>query len=217
MIFFAPVLEFTLKYWILGLGFFSQGIFGIRMLIQWYLSEKEGKIVSPIIFWHLSLVAGFLFLVYGVLRHDFVIILGQAISHIISIRNLQLEGAWKPTPLAYRVGAIALPIIVLAWFIQSTTLAPNIGVNDFLKPVFIVGAIGQLALNLRFVYQWYYAEKEKTSSLPIGFWLMTATGSILVVIYAIFPPFDPVLLFAQGLGLFAALRNIQLHYKSKAE
>jgi hypothetical protein len=27
--------------------------------------------------------------------------------------------------------------------------------------------------------------------------------------------FEPVLLFAQGLGLIAAVRNIQLHYKAK--
>lgn len=211
------MLEFVQKYWIYGLGFFSQGIFGIRMLVQWYLSEKEGRIVSPVIFWHLSIIAGFLFLVYGVLQHDFVIILGQALSHIISIRNLQLEGAWKPTPLAYRAGVIVLPIAALAWmFVESTALPANISVHDFFQPVFFVGAVGQLSLNLRFLYQWYYAEKEKTSLLPIGFWLMTAGGSILVVIYAIFR-FDPVLLFAQGLGLFAALRNIQLHYKAKPQ
>lgn len=187
------------------------------MLIQWYLSEKEGRIVSPIIFWHLSIVAGLLFLVYGVLQHDFVIILGQALSHIISIRNLQLEGAWKPTPLAYRVSVIVLPIAALGWmFVESTALPANISIHDFFQPVFFVGAVGQLSLNLRFLYQWYYAEKEKTSLLPIGFWLMTAGGSVLVVIYAVFR-FDPVLLFAQGLGLFAALRNIQLHYKAKPE
>jgi lipid-A-disaccharide synthase-like uncharacterized protein len=44
--------------------------------------------------------------------------------------------------------------------------------------------------------------------------MMTAIGSVLTVIYAIYH-FDPVLLFAQGLGLIAALRNIQLHYKTK--
>jgi lipid-A-disaccharide synthase-like uncharacterized protein len=43
---------------------------------------------------------------------------------------------------------------------------------------------------------------------------MTAIGSVLTVIYAVYH-FDPVLLFAQGLGLVAALRNIQLHFKTK--
>ena len=138
------MLEFAQKYWIYGLGFFSQGLFGIRMLVQWYLSEKEGKIVSPVIFWHLSLVAGFLFLVYGVLQHDFVIILGQAMSHIISIRNLQLEGAWKPMPIQYRLSAIFLPILALGWmFIFSSALPSDPSSHDFLQPVFFIGAVGQ--------------------------------------------------------------------------
>jgi lipid-A-disaccharide synthase-like uncharacterized protein len=54
----------------------------------------------------------------------------------------------------------------------------------------------------------------RTSVLPLGFWIMTAAGSILVVIYAV-ERFDPVLIFAQGLGLIASLRNIQLHYRTK--
>ena len=210
------MIEFIEKYWIYGLGFFSQFLFGIRMIIQWYLSEKEGRIVSPIIFWQISLVAGFLFILYGVFRNDFVIILGQSLAYVISVRNLQLEGAWKSMPLSFRLGAIFIPLITLGWL-----LAMSAGVNadfhwtDLVEPIFLTGAIGQLVLNGRFLYQWYYAEKTKTADLPLGFWLMTVAGSILTVVYSIFE-FEPVLLFAQGLGLIAAVRNIQLHYKGKA-
>lgn len=209
------MIEFIEKYWIYGLGFFSQFLFGIRMLIQWYLSEKEGRIVSPTIFWQLSLVAGFLFILYGVFRNDFVIILGQALAYVISLRNLQLEGAWKTMPLSFRIGAIFIPLITLGWlFMQSAGIQAEFHWSDFLRPVFLTGAVGQLVLNGRFLYQWYYAEKTKTSDLPLGFWLMTAAGSILTVIYSLIE-FEPVLLFAQGLGLIASVRNIQLHYKAK--
>jgi lipid-A-disaccharide synthase-like uncharacterized protein len=210
------MIEFIEKYWIYGLGFFSQFLFGIRMLIQWYLSEKEGKIVSPVIFWQLSLVAGFLFILYGIFQNDFVIILGQGLSYIISLRNLQLEGAWKGMPLSFRMGAIVIPLLTTAWLVMKST-----GVNAdfhwgyFLQPIFFTGALGQLLLNGRFLYQWYFAEKTKSADLPLGFWLMTASGSVLVVIYALFD-FEPVLLFAQGLGLIASIRNIQLYYKGKA-
>lgn len=215
LIFFAAVLEFAQKYWVYGIGFFSQGVFGIRMLIQWYLSEKEGKIVSPVIFWQLSLVAGFLFLVYGILQHDFVIILGQALSYIISIRNLQLDGAWKPMPWSFRFSAVAFPIAAMIWMLmQSAILPSDLNAKSFFELFFFMGALGQLLLNIRFLYQWYYAEKTKSSFLPLGFWLMTAIGSVLTVVYAVYH-FDPVLLFAQGLGLIAALRNIQLHFKTK--
>lgn len=203
------------KYWVYGLGFFSQFLFGIRMLIQWYLSEKEGKIVSPVIFWQLSLVAGFLFILYGIFQNDFVIILGQGLAYVISLRNLHLEGAWKSMPMSFRIGAIVIPVVTITWlFLQSAGVYTEFYWTDLLKPIVMIGAIGQLLLNGRFLYQWYYAEKTKTSDLPLGFWLMTASGSVLVVVYAIFD-FEPVLLFAQGLGLIASIRNIQLHYKAK--
>ena len=200
-------------YWVYTLGFISQGLFAARLLIQWYLSEKEGKVVSPVIYWHITLVATWLFIIYGILQNDFVIILGMAVSYIISVRNLQLEGSWETMPGGLRLCAIVLPFITVCWiFLPGSSFAMNFNSHEFLQFIVLLGAAGQMLLNLRFVYQWYYAEKMKTSILPLGFWVMTAVGSILVVIYAI-DRFDPVLIFAQGLGLLASVRNIQLHFK----
>lgn len=209
------MIEFSEKYWIYGLGFFSQGLFAIRLLIQWFLSEKQGKVVSPLIFWQISVFAAYLFMVYGILQNDLVIILGQAMAYVIYIRNLQLEGAWQQMPAAFRISAILFPILTLIWMIdRQAGQAVDFHFDQFLHPLVMMGSIGQLLLNFRFAYQWYYAERTKTSDLPLGFWLMTALGSILTVIYAV-GRFDPVLLFAQGLGFVASLRNIQLHYKAK--
>src|SRR5688500_79667 len=202
-------------YWVYGLGFLSQGLFAARLIIQWLLSEREGKIVSPVIYWQISLVATYLFILYGILQNDFVIILGMALSYIISIRNLQLEGSWDTMPSVFRVVALVLPLITLFWILMpSSAVSMDFNSQSFFHPIVLTGAIGQLLLNFRFVYQWYYAEKEKISVLPLGFWFMTAVGSIMVVVYAV-DRFDPVLLLAQGLGLIAAMRNIQLHYKTK--
>jgi lipid-A-disaccharide synthase-like uncharacterized protein len=210
------VIELPDKFWIYALGFFSQGLFGVRLLVQWFLSEKEGRVVSPVIFWQISVVACYLFIVYGILQNDFVIIFGQGLSYIIYIRNLQLEGSWTPMPYAFRLSAIVLPLITLVWmFLRSSNLSADFQFENLLHPIVFLGALGQLLLNFRFVYQWYYAEKMKTAILPLGFWLMTAIGSVMVVIYAV-DRYDPVLLFAQGLGLIASLRNIQLHYKTKS-
>ena len=202
-------------YWVYALGFLSQGLFAARLLIQWYLSEKEGRIVSPVIYWHITLVATWLFILYGILQNDFVIILGMAISYIISVRNLQLEGSWDTMPAGLRAAAMVVPFITISWIlVPGSSFAMNFDSREFLQLVFLSGATGQMLLNLRFIYQWYYAEKMKTSVLPLGFWIMTAVGSILVVIYAI-GRFDPVLIFAQGLGLLASVRNIQLHFKTR--
>ncbi len=203
-------------YWIWALGFISQGLFAARLIIQWVLSEKEGKVVSPVIYWQLSVVASYLFIIYGILQNDFVIILGQALSYIIAVRNLQLDGSWNNMSRTFRAAAIVLPLLTFGWmFAPSSSFTPAFQLSYLVDPIFMSGATGQMLLNFRFVYQWYYAEKTKTSDLPVGFWIMTAVGSIMVVTYAI-DRFDPVLLAAQGLGLVASLRNIQLHYKNQS-
>ena len=202
-------------YWIWALGFIAQALFAARLLIQWVLSEKEGRVVSPVIYWQLSVVASYLFIIYGILQDDFVIIIGQAMSYIIAVRNLQLDGSWMRMSKAFRAAAVVLPFLTMLWiFMPGTGFSARLTVTDLIDPVFMSGAIGQLLLNFRFVYQWYHAEKYKTSLLPIGFWIMTAVGSLMVVLYAV-DRFDPVLLAAQGLGLVASLRNIQLHYKNQ--
>jgi len=203
------------SYLIYGIGFLSQGLFAARLIIQWILSEKEGRVVSPVIFWQLSVVASYLFMIYGVLQNDFVIIFGQALGYIIYIRNLQLEGAWKSIAFPFRAGAILVPMLTLIWFFLPFGLAHMpFDSAVFFRAAVIAGATGQTLLNLRFVYQWYYAERFKTSFFPVGFWYMTTTGSLLVIIYAV-QHFDPVLLLAQGVGLIASLRNIQLYFKTK--
>lgn len=66
-------------------------LFGIRIVIQWWIAEKRRESVSPSLFWKFSLAGSAIFLVYGILRTDIVIIVGQIISYVIYIRNLQLK------------------------------------------------------------------------------------------------------------------------------
>src|SRR5690554_847913 len=103
------------NYWLYALGFFAQGLFGARLLVQLFHSERQGKVVSPTIFWQLSLIASFLFLIYGFLRQDFVIILGQTLSYFIYIRNLQLKNQWLKIPVLFRGLLMTLPFIAFGW------------------------------------------------------------------------------------------------------
>ncbi len=194
---------------IYGLGFFAQSLFGARTVIQWIKSEREGRVVSPTLFWIFSLNASFLFLIYGVLRNDIVILLGQTISFYIYIRNLQLKGFWKRIPLWLRILIFPLPPLLFIWVSMfSPDSFDQIFANaDFTDSFIILGSIGQLLLNVRYLYQWYHSEKVNESILPLGFWVISAVASIMVVVYGIYRH-DPVLLVAQGLGLIAYLRNI---------
>src|SRR3954469_25997032 len=106
-------------YMILSLGFFAQLLFASRMVVQWIQSERAGKIISPTVFWQTSLLASFLLMLYGILRHDGVIIGGQLLSYFIYIRNLQLKNEWKIFPVALRVVIVFLPMVALTTFIYS--------------------------------------------------------------------------------------------------
>ncbi len=75
---------------ILALGLGGQLLFSVRFLVQWLASERAGRTVVPVAFWYVSLAGGLVTLVYGLIRRDAVIILGQAPSIFIYSRNLAL-------------------------------------------------------------------------------------------------------------------------------
>ena len=84
------------KLW-LGLGFFAQLMFSARFLVQWLASEKAGKSIMPLLFWHLSIAGSVLLLVYSIHRKDPVFILGQSMGIFIYSRNLYLIHREKKT------------------------------------------------------------------------------------------------------------------------
>jgi lipid-A-disaccharide synthase-like uncharacterized protein len=207
-------MEFLKQNWIYLVGFGGQSLFGVRILVQWFYSEREGRPVSPVLYWQVSLVASFIVLIYGVLRKDPIIILGQILSYYIYVRNLQLKQSWSTIYAPLRYFLLILPMVFLAMILFSTrSLMGELYDNvEPLKPIFIIGAVGQLMLNLRFVYQWYYSEQRKMSILPLGFWVISLSASVFVLIYGLNRQ-DPVLIASQGLGMIAYVRNIWFYWR----
>ncbi|MBS7699498.1 MULTISPECIES: lipid-A-disaccharide synthase N-terminal domain-containing protein [unclassified Chelatococcus] len=78
-----------LDFWLV-LGLFGQMLFGARFIVQWLVSEKEGRSVIPVAFWFFSIGGGLITLAYGLHQREPVIILGQALSIFIYVRNLML-------------------------------------------------------------------------------------------------------------------------------
>lgn len=75
--------------WLLfGLG--AQALFAMRFIVQWIASERAGRSVMPVAFWFFSIGGGLMTLVYGLVRREPVIILGQVLSLFIYARNLML-------------------------------------------------------------------------------------------------------------------------------
>jgi lipid-A-disaccharide synthase-like uncharacterized protein len=77
----------------LAFGLVAQLFFTARFLVQWIASERAGKSVVPMAFWFCSMGGGLMTLVYGVVKREPIIIIGQALATIIYVRNIML--IWK--------------------------------------------------------------------------------------------------------------------------
>ena len=77
----------------LAFGLVAQLFFTARFLVQWIASERAGNSVVPMAFWFCSMGGGLMTLVYGVVKREPVIILGQSLATVIYIRNIML--IWK--------------------------------------------------------------------------------------------------------------------------
>jgi lipid-A-disaccharide synthase-like uncharacterized protein len=197
--------------YIYAIGFIAQALFSARLIVQWIKSEKAGKTLSPILFWQLSILASWMLFIYGLLREDFAIIMGQVIAYSIYIRNLHIQNNWKTLPLITRLIAIITPIVVLLfmlknWGFHYEQLFKN---EDIPTLLLLWGVAGQITFTFRFVYQWIYSERKGESMLPLGFWVISIIGSIMILSYAIYRR-DPVLFFGQGFGMLVYSRNIVL-------
>jgi lipid-A-disaccharide synthase-like uncharacterized protein len=72
------------------LGFFAQGLFAARFVVQWIKSERAKRSIIPPSFWYFSLAGSALLLVYAIHKRDAVFICGQAAGSIVYLRNLYL-------------------------------------------------------------------------------------------------------------------------------
>jgi lipid-A-disaccharide synthase-like uncharacterized protein len=201
---------------IYSIGFLAQILFSSRLIIQWFYSEKKNKIITPSVFWILSLLGSFLLFIYGYLRDDFAIMLGQSLTYFIYIRNLQLQGEWDKLNFLMRFLFITFPAYIVFYYYNNNVIDIDILIKETAIPswLFILGIISQLIFTFRFVYQWIYSENKKKSSLPLGFWLLSISGSILILIYAFFRD-DPVLFIGHMIGSLLYARNIYIYFKFK--
>ena len=193
------------------IGFLAQVFFSARILLQWILSERAKKVISPAIFWQLSIVGSYLLFVYGWLRDDFAIILGQIISYYIYIWNLDKKHQWKKLPFIIRTLLLLTPVAAILYMLKDASAFVDQFFRNEKIPLWLLiyGSMGQIIFTLRFVYQWIYSKRKDESLLPIGFWVISLFGSLIIVSYAIYRR-DSVLILGQSTGLIAYSRNIYL-------
>ena len=192
-------------------GLVTQLLFSARLLVQWILSEKVKKVLTPELFWQLSLLASFLFFVYGWLRDDFAIMFGQTITYFIYIRNMQIQRTWQRLPVLLRIFLWIFPALILFYsYSNGQSDIQRLFFNQSIPLWLLVwGSVAQVVFTFRFIYQWIYSEKVKRSHLPIGFWLLSLAGSLMILTYAMIRK-DPILFLGQLFGSVIYIRNIMI-------
>ena len=198
------------------IGFLAQIFFSARILLQWILSERAKRVVSPAMVWALSLAGSYLLFIYGWMRDDFAIILGQVIAYYIYIWNLSAKGVWRKIPAPVRYLLLLTPVVAIGFAVSHA----DTFIHDFFRnekvPLWLLlfGSAGQILFTLRFVYQYLYSRRRGESILPVGFWIISLTGSAAIVAYGIVRH-DPVLILGQSVGFIAYTRNILIYKKER--
>lgn len=208
-----------IPHWIVyTIGFAAQFFFAGRTLFQWLYSERKKEVTSPSAYWGLSVIGAFLMFVYGVMRDDFSIILGQFISYFVYLWNLDAKGLWKKFSPVLKAVLVLTPFIAVGLLLHDAkSFVANMFHNEDI-PLWLVlfGSAGQIIFTLRFVYQWFYSHRRHESVLPRGFWIISLIGSGVIVAYGIFRK-DPVLILGQSFGFVAYVRNLMLGFKKDNE
>ena len=196
---------------ILAIGFLAQGFFSARILVQWILSERARRVLSPSLFWILSLAGAYLLCLYGLLRDDFSIVLGQFISYYIYLWNLNIKGIWGKIPTLLRLVLMLTPIAAICFVAGNAEAFTARFLHNEAVPLWLLlfGSAGQVLFTLRFVYQWLYSRREGKSRLPAGFWAISLIGSLTIVTYGLIR-LDAVFIVGQSFGIIAYIRNLIL-------
>lgn len=203
---------------VISIGFLAQAFFSARILVQWIMSERAKKVLSPSLFWIFSLAGAYLLCLYGWLRDDFSIVFGQFISYYIYLWNLKVKGVWQRVNKLLRFLLVITPIVAICFVASNADVFISRFIHNDEVPLWLLlfGSAGQFIFTMRFVYQWYYSHKRGMSKLPSLFWIMSFVGSLSIVSYGVIRH-DIVLIVGQSFGVVAYTRNLCLIHSSKKQ
>jgi len=201
--------------WVYLLGLCGMAIYGTRIVVQWYLSEKSKQVESPGIYWVMSSIGAIVLYIYGWLRKDFSIIFGESLSYYIYMWNIAIMGLYKRVPKVLIVLQALFPLVILALISQDfQSFSQNFLHNEAVPPKLLwFGIAGQFTYEIRSVYQLVYSMKRKRSILPLGHWLLAVAGSVMIIAYGIIRH-DWVLVIGQFAVVFS-IRNIMIYFQAK--
>ncbi len=70
-------------------GIAGQIVFKSRFIYQWFYSMRHRESSLPLSFWMISVLGSLMIIIYGLIRHDWVLVAGQ-IGIVASVRNIMI-------------------------------------------------------------------------------------------------------------------------------
>lgn len=76
--------------WMIAMGTVGQLVFTVRFIYQFLYSRKRNESLLPVGFWIIGIVGSTILVTYGAIRHDWVLLVGQAFGWVTYVRNLMI-------------------------------------------------------------------------------------------------------------------------------
>jgi lipid-A-disaccharide synthase-like uncharacterized protein len=205
----------TSPFWVYILGFIGMTLYGVRLIVQWYKSEKAGKVVSPGIYWVMSSIGAVVLYLYGWLRKDFSIIFGESVGYYIYMWNIAIMGMYKKVPRVVIILQALFPVAIIALMMSDLPQFTQVFLRnpDVPPGLLAFGMLGQFIFEIRSLYQLVISYRQKKSVLPLGHWILAVVGGLMIIIYGLIRH-DWVLVIGQS-SIVLSFRNIMIHFASQ--
>lgn len=193
-----------------AVGFFGQGLFTARFLVQWLASEKKKESVVPVSFWWLSVTGSAVLVLYAAVLKDPVFLLGSLVNGFLYARNLLLIYVRGNRPTSKRV------LVPTAAAMVAFLLFVNVRGMDRTIPIgwLLLGFVGAALWTGRFVIQWFASERAGKSVMPRSFWYVGLIGSALLLAYSVYRQ-KPVFILGYLFPPVPYVRNLILIYRKE--
>ncbi|MDE6270660.1 MAG: lipid-A-disaccharide synthase N-terminal domain-containing protein, partial [Muribaculaceae bacterium] len=114
-----------LPMWLLVFGSVGNLILSLRFIYQWLYSRRAGESELPAGFWIFSLAGAAIVFVYGILRADVVLILGQSFGLLVYSRNLVIGRRAAAMCLLAAVGLSAQASTRIEFTLSDSDIYPG--------------------------------------------------------------------------------------------
>lgn len=196
------------------LGWVGNACFFSRFLVQWALSERARRSLTPAVFWRLSLVGTICLGLYSSDQGKYVLLVGYVLNGTIYARNLWMQRRANARTLTPGSAAL-VALVAIAALVAGALL--NLRTDPDASAAWVVCAsVGQAIWSSRFVVQWWLSERAGESHFPAAFWWLSLAGNALLLAYALHLG-DPIFIAGFVPGPIVQVRNLMLQRRAQAE